>query len=615
MSADLDNIVVSLEKLKSDLQSFLNNEGSLNIEKNIFSRLLSWSTEIKEKVSQSEIKTNYLLQLNQNIQEVNNHLICYIYNSQHYTDSTDIMFCTLENSINSLIDYSLFLMKLNFFKDNIVAIGANGSGKTALANHLRHCFQNNGVVVSAQRVLKIIDFQAIGQVAITSATLSQNQKQDKTYKTEESFHHLYDEFTIVLQNLISTNIASNYKFRMSYKDAEANSDTLPTSQDSALLNTFSIWNSLIEHRKIGSEDGMSIIVRKTAEDFYQANQMSDGEKVILYLIAQIIQAPKDGFIIIDEPEMHLNKAILKKLWDRLEKEREDCIFIYLTHDLDFAVSRVASKKIWIKEYTPPKDWVIEDIPNEVFPEALMMELLGSRKDILFCESEKGCIDEEVYSILFPKYTIMPVGSCKNVINYVRAYNQLPRVYTKACGVIDSDFRETEEIEKLKKDGIYTIEVSEIENLLLDERFLNDFKNHLLKGDIDINIIKNNILDKFSNDTELQVSNYISSKINYLFSSSHMKRGNTIQKVKSNYTDFTSKVEIDKWYTERKAIVANICKLKDYKKALLLYNNKGLVSTPNYDLSMSDYKDRAIKYLRQTETAQCYLRDYFPDELN
>ena len=39
-----------------------------------------------------------------------------------------------------------------------------------------------------------------------------------------------------------------------------------------------------------------------------------------------------------------------------------------------------------------------------------MELLGSRNDIIFCEgNDKTSYDSKLYTILFPKYTVIPVG--------------------------------------------------------------------------------------------------------------------------------------------------------------------------------------------------------------
>lgn len=90
-------------------------------------------------------------------------------------------------------------------------------------------------------------------------------------------------------------------------------------------------------------------------------------------------------MIIDEPELHLHKALMVRLWNRLEEERTDCTFIYITHDLDFAVSKIASKTIWIKSYQNNNwNWELLE-PNGVIPENLYLEVLGSRKPILFVE--------------------------------------------------------------------------------------------------------------------------------------------------------------------------------------------------------------------------------------
>src|SRR5690606_4587480 len=81
------------------------------------------------------------------------------------------------------------------------------------------------------------------------------------------------------------------------------------------------------------------------------NMLSDGERVVFYLIGKCLQAPSKSIIIVDEPEIHLHKAIMSKLWNALEQERNDCLFVYLTHDLEFAISRTAAKKIWLKDLT------------------------------------------------------------------------------------------------------------------------------------------------------------------------------------------------------------------------------------------------------------------------
>jgi hypothetical protein len=301
--------------------------------------------------------------------------------------------------------------------------------------------------------------------------------------------------------------------------------------------------------------------------------MSDGEKVTLYLIAQILQAPENGFIIVDEPEIYLHKTILTKLWDRLEQQRPDCIFVYLTHDLDFATSRNA-KKVWIKSYIHPDKWDIEDIPeNDQLPEALLLELLGSRKNILFCEGEKGSCDEKIYNCLFPELTITPVGGCFSVINYTKAFNKIPNLTTKAFGLIDSDYHSKERLDNLEQVNIFSLSVAEVENLLLNEKFLKLLAQQLLKDEKEIENIKNEIISELESNIELQTSNYVSAKIDYYFKDSNVKKGNTQTEIENNYVNFTNEIMISDWYSQRKIELDAIIKEKDYIKTLGVYNNK------------------------------------------
>ncbi|MEP0944835.1 MAG: AAA family ATPase [Rhizobiaceae bacterium] len=54
---------------------------------------------------------------------------------------------------------------------------------------------------------------------------------------------------------------------------------------------------------------------------YSAADMSDGERVVFYLIAQALLEKPDSLLIFDEPELHINRSILAKLWDEIEGAR------------------------------------------------------------------------------------------------------------------------------------------------------------------------------------------------------------------------------------------------------------------------------------------------------
>ena len=418
------------------------------------------------------------------------------------------------------------------------------------------------------------------------------------------------EFQVLLDNLL----AERSVVRNNYFDQLQNGQVVNDIPITRLDKALKIWNSLIQHRTLECIDGINITLKPLmATTSYPAHQMSDGEKVALYLIAHILQAPDSGFIIIDEPEMYLHKTILKKLWDILELERQDCIFIYLTHDLDFATSRNA-QKVWIKSFNYPNNWEIESIPDNELPEPLLLELLGSRKNILFCEGKKGSIDEKIYNILFPDFTITPVDNCFAVINYTKAFNKLPNSTTKAFGVIDADHHGTERLQALQPENIFSMTMAEPENLLLDESFLEVLALQLLFDKSIVQQIKTDIIEKLKSELELQISNYVSAKINYYFKDSHVSKGNTLASVNENFTKFSNEIKIQEWYDQRKLELEKIIEDKDYVKTLSVFNNKGLKAIVNKHFKITDFTERGIKMLQFQSDTHNLLQKYFPTEI-
>lgn len=360
-------------------------------------------------------------------------------------------------------------------------------------------------------------------------------------------------------------------------------------------------------------NNLKIKVKESLEE-YPAYKMSDGEKNIFFLIGRVLLASDDAIIIIDEPEMYLHKAIVNKLWDILEEERRDCKFIYLTHDLEFASSRKANK-YWIKDFQFPSKWEIKPIPENDIPDSLLMKILGSRKKILFCEGKKSSLDIQIYEILFPNYTIIPLEGCSNVINYTRAFNKIPNKNSTAIGIVDRDFRTDEQINKFSDENIYVYSVAEIENLFLLEDFIQIFAKNK-KERIDIENLKEKVIDKLEKDKELQISNYVTSYINYVFSEEHVKKAENKQEIENNFHKFITKIEIDELYNKRREEIEKIINEKDYSKAIKVYNNKGLLDVVENLLRYkpNTYRFKALDILREEEDIQQILRAVFPQEI-
>lgn len=371
-----------------------------------------------------------------------------------------------------------------------------------------------------------------------------------------------------------------------------------------------MWNGLFSHLQLTLPDDINIGTVKDSLAFH-VSKMSDGEKVALFLIAHVLLCPEKGFVIVDEPEMYLHPTIHKELWDRLEAERCDALFIYFTHDLNFASSRVKAKKLWLKSFSYPDQFHLEEIPRNEIPQALLMELLGSRQDILFCEGEIGSLDERVYGILFANYTIKPVGGCLSVINYTKAFNKIPETNRKAVGIIDGDYISIKRAQSLQSESIYVIKVPDVENLLLDEAILVELGKESATDFHLVEKTKSDILKKLSKERNQEIAKYVSARIDHYFKDTNMSSGKSLNAVKSNYDNFIRSIDIEIWSQERGAQIDKVIAEKDYFGAIQIFKNKNLISIVKANFGIKDVPQKAIELLQRVDRLKTELRKHFP----
>lgn len=528
------------------------------------------------------------------------------------------------SGISNLIEIYSFYKALGFAQRNTVLVGANGCGKTSLANLLQKSLNvSDGIVIPAQKLLIFPTFANTPNFASARTHFEKYQKYISNDKVSFDAKGMEDydwtstksyasEMVKIMGMLLGERQVCINRASSRYKQGEQ----VPTRDFMGVLDdVIDIWNSLIEHRTLMCNDNNELKI-KYNDTVYDAHQMSDGERVIIYIAGRVLFAPRNGIIIVDEPELHLHKSIANKLWDILENKRPDCRFIYFTHDLDFATSRNC-QKAWIRNFNYPNKWSIELISESEIPEELLLKLLGSRKPILFCEGKQESLDRRVFEIIYPKFTIQPVGTCKNVINYTRAYNHVANTYCKAFGIIDKDFRTDTQLECLSKDYIFSYDIAEIENLFLSEDFVNEYAS-IKHEAINIQDIKNKVIAEFSNHIESQISFYISAYINFTFNESHIRQASTIAGVKANYHDFTSKINIEKLYTDRKNDLQQIINTNNYAKLITVANDKGLLKIVAQTFGLKgrdEFLSRALNILEFNPKAQTLLKLHLPSELH
>jgi ABC-type cobalamin/Fe3+-siderophores transport system ATPase subunit len=307
---------------------------------------------------------------------------------------------------------------------SILFVGANGSGKTRLGTWVEIESNQKSLVhrISAQKSLSLPDSTTPQSIERAEKDLlfgnpdwtfqhKQNKWQQKPATT------FLNDYQKLMVYLFSDETEENAKFKRQCKESDVRIDPPVTKID----HVKELWEKILPHREL-IVGGLRIQTKVKGQEskIYNSSEMSDGERVIFYLIGQCLAAPKDGIIVIDEPELHLHKSIQIPLWDAIEKLRKDCLFVYLTHDVDFAAAKEAAKTVWLKSFDGEK-WEWELITeDENLPDDLLLEVLGSRKPVVFVEGEIGSFDVSLYRELLSNFLVIPRGSCTQVIQSVKA---------------------------------------------------------------------------------------------------------------------------------------------------------------------------------------------------
>lgn len=462
-----------------------------------------------------------------------------------------------DNSINLLHNFKeqkLLFDNIKNIKTSIILIGANGSGKSRISRFFYGKLSDNMTILPAQKILYYENNSIIKTYPYTGLNTFDENTTDKTININSDTLNIY---TSDMTNLINSLITDHLANAVSSKNSKEKTIT-------TLDRVIEIWNELNPHRELNYSFQQNIYVTGKNIDPYEFNELSDGEKSIFYYIGHVLLS-KSPYIIVDEPETNLHPLAANALWTKLENEKPNSLFIFITHNVDFATSRSNVTILWNKYFSPSGNWEYEILPeSDELPAKLIIELLGSRKKVCFCEGKNSSIDYKLYSILFPNFTLTPVDGHLNVINYTQAYNKLTNVPPKAIGIIDGDYHLPERVTKWKKNNIYTFDSNEVENLLLDRKILESLNNTDSKFNIEdyyeffwktVKTEKDNILNSF-----------ITEYTNNLLKSQGLNIGD-ITSITSQLNNIIDISKITTAYNERKKSRDNIIRSNNYDAAV------------------------------------------------
>lgn len=505
---------------------------------------------------------------------------------------------------------------------NIVLVGSNGAGKSRLGAWIETSNQEQMTVhrISAQKALSIPDYAQIKTLEEAQkdlligrgdieATLG-NKFYSRWGNSPTTF--LLDDYTKLLSVLFAKETERD---RLHSMETRATQNYVPV-EDSPIDTIIKLWSSIMPHRKISFNDG-KVLARKDGQPDYHGKEMSDGERVTLYLIAQCLCAPENSVLIIDEPEIHIHKALVDKIWNKIEELSQNKLLIYITHDLEFASSRIDANKLWIKNFNGNNSWEWDNVPeDENLPQGLILEILGNRKNIIFSEGEKGSLDNTIYQLVYQDFHIIPRAGCDKVIESTKALKTNDTIHhLNAFGIIDSDYKEEEEKLVLLNHGIFTIPVAEIESLFCIEPVLRIIAEHLeLDPNQKVDEVIDYLCNALSSEFDVQVSSKTAKIVEYKLGA-YSKEGNNLEGVEKGLQTTLARIDVPTIYASTQAKYQEAIDERNLQKLLLIYNRKSLPDRISgiFGLGTGQYGNLLVRLLKGSKKTELIdaLRQVLP----
>ena len=357
--------------------------------------------------------------------------------------------------------------------EQLYVVGANGTGKSALFQHWVSSMGVSAVKrIAAHRQTWLpsgnLDFTAQSRKDFEQNRMYWDSQDDARWKEESPA----ERQSAVLFDLVAKD-NTRYRTIGQYID-----DKNPKEATVFATKSMSLFRQLNDLLGLGtlkislknSNDEEILAQHKDNDLSYSMAQMSDGERAAAIMAANVLVADPGTTFLIDEPERHLHRSIIEPFLSALFGQRQDCAFVISTHEIALPIANPTARVIMLRscgwQDNRPVAWDAELLDSgKHLPEDLKRDILGSRRRILFVEGAANSLDLPLYGTLFPELSVIPKGSCDEVIRAVKGLRgSYEHHHVEAIGLIDKDDRAEDEVSELVQDSVFALDVYSIESL-------------------------------------------------------------------------------------------------------------------------------------------------------
>ena len=313
-------------------------------------------------------------------------------------------------------------------------------------------------------------------------------------------------------NNVKSEMAASYIKELLSKEAG-----VPMSEQSTLTNTLNdLFTTFFPDKKfLGAQptpDGkLSFSVKTTAGNLHDIDELSSGEKEILYGYLRIRNsAPLHSIILLDEPELHLNPKLVRGLPQFYKKNLVDALDnqVWLVSHSDALLREVIASENYSVFHMLPcgsasqGESQLKPLSARADLDIVLVDLVGDLasyhpggKVVIFEGGGDSDFDQKMVATLFPELqqkANLVSGSNKTrvdalheILERAAKTNQLPFKY---YSITDKDSQESKKISPNK----FSWDVYHIENYLLKPKYI---VNAIETLTLDLNETENSVLDK------------------------------------------------------------------------------------------------------------------------
>ncbi|WP_298880699.1 AAA family ATPase [uncultured Bradyrhizobium sp.] len=296
----------------------------------------------------------------------------------------------------------------------IILIGPNGVGKTRFAVDLVGRNNPRAERISANRFIGLaaLPRQADNELKSNSQNALQRQLSE--------YWEVHNEYTFLMSQMLEEDKSAAQKYRKKHRNGETLPDELIETR---LEKITSLWHRLFPGRTLNL-DYEPTVLKDGDSTPYATARMSEGERTALYLITRLASSSRE-IILVDEPEIHFHPLLARQFWNEMEAFKQNALFVYVTHDIPFALSR-KSPTIYVVRSPGTFDAINgSEIPNEAINAILGAASFSiSASRLVFCEGAIGDTEQTLLSAWYncPNTAVIPVGGCERVQQCVAVFN-------------------------------------------------------------------------------------------------------------------------------------------------------------------------------------------------